>query len=325
MAVTTTADRGSEADRRSFRTGIAFGIAAYGMWGLVPVYFKAVAVVPPLEVLAHRIVWSVVMLAPLVLTRVRRAEARRALTRPRTVATLLMTTVLIAVNWYLFIWAVANDRILEASLGYFINPLVNVVLGVIFLHERLSRPAALAVTLAAVGVAVQLAVVGTLPWVALTLAGSFGLYGLLRKTAEVGAVVGLTVETALLAPLAAGYLLWQRRAGGLSFASGDLSIDVLLVLAGLVTAAPLLCFTRAARLLPYSTLGFLQYLAPSGQFLLAVAAYGEPLTAAKAVTFGCIWLALAVFTTDQMRRARARRRLRSIEPRRRKDAKPLQG
>jgi len=290
--------------REDFRKGVAYGVAAYGMWGLFPIYFKALSGIPALEVLAHRIVWSVVLLVPLVLVRGQWTELRRVISSKKTLATLILTTVLIAVNWYLFIWAIAHDRVLEASLGYFINPLINVMLGMIFLGEKLSRPAAVAVVLAGLGVSVQVVMVGELPWIALTLAFSFGLYGLLRKTAAVGAVVGLAVETSILMLPAAGYLAWARRTGGLYLGSGDLSTDVLLVLAGAVTAAPLLCFTSAARLLPLTTLGFLQYLAPSGHFLLAVLAYGEVLNPGRIITFVCIWLALAIFTTDQIRRSK---------------------
>lgn len=290
--------------REDTRKGVAYGIAAYGMWGLVPIYFKAVMAVPALEVLAHRVVWSVLMLVPLVVIQGKLPEGLRALRDRKTLAVLVLTTVLIATNWFLFIWAVATDRILEASLGYFINPLVNVVLGVLFLGERLSRPAAIAVVLAGIGVAIQVVMIGSLPWIALTLALSFGFYGLLRKTADVGSVVGLTIETSLLMPVALIYLVWAKKTGGLYLGTGDLGRDALLVLAGVVTALPLLCFTSAARRLPLATLGFLQYLAPSGHFLLAVLIYGEPLSAAHLVTFGCIWIALVIFTADQVRKAR---------------------
>jgi chloramphenicol-sensitive protein RarD len=293
---------GPEMSRDDFRKGVAYGVAAYGMWGLIPIYFKALSGVPALEVLAHRIVWSVVLLVPLVLLRGQWSEFRRVISSKKTLATLVLTTVLIAVNWYLFIWAVDHGRVLEASLGYFINPLINVMLGMVFLGEKLSRPAAAAVVLAGLGVSVQVVMVGELPWIALALAFSFGIYGLLRKTAAVGAVVGLAVETSMLMVPATGYLVWARWTGGLYLGSGDLSTDLLLVLAGAVTAAPLLCFTSAARLLPLTTLGFLQYLAPSGQFLLAVLAYGEVLNSGRIITFICIWLALGIFTTDQLRR-----------------------
>ncbi len=211
------------------------------------------------------------------------------------------TSTLIAANWYIFIWAVASDKVLQASLGYFINPLVNVLFGVVFLRERLSRAGLVAVILAGVAVTWLAVGAGELPWVALFLAFSFGLYGLLRKTARVKPVPGLMVETALMLPAAVLLLAAARSRGGLYFGTGSASLDLLLVAAGLVTAMPLLWFTAAARLLPLSTLGFLQYVAPTGQFLLAVLAYGEPMNSDRLLAFGLIWVALAVFTVDQVR------------------------
>lgn len=284
------------------RTGLAYGLAAYGFWGLVPIYFKAVASVPALEVLAHRVVWSLVVLA-LVLSVQRRWQEVWAVLRDRhTLAVLALTTVLVGGNWYIFIWAVANDRVLQASLGYFINPLVNVFLGVVFLRERLSRAGVVAVALAAVAVTWLTVQAGELPWVSLILAFSFGLYGLLRKTARVKPVPGLMVETALMAPAAVLYLGLVASRGGLYFGTGSMRLDFLLIAAGLVTALPLLWFTAAARLLQLATLGFLQYIAPTGQFLLAVLAYGEPLTRDRLLAFGLIWVALAIFTVAQLRR-----------------------
>lgn len=286
------------------RRGLVYGLTAHSLWGLFPLYFKAVEVVPALEILVHRIVWSLALLIPLVLIQRQWSEVRRVLRDRGTLGVLLVTTTLIALNWYLFIVAVETDRVIQASLGYFINPLVNIVLGMVFLHERLSRPAAVAVALAVIGVAAQTIMIGSLPVIALVLAFSFGLYGLLRKTARVGSVVGLTIETALLTPFCIGYLIWAHRAGRMSFASGDLHLDLLLIAAGIITTAPLLLFTAAARLLPLSTMGFLQYVAPSGHFLLAVFAFGEPFTTAHLVTFACIWTALAIFTRDQLRMVR---------------------
>jgi chloramphenicol-sensitive protein RarD len=287
------------------RNGLAYGFAAYGFWGLVPIYFKAVAAVPALEVLAHRVVWSVVVLAAVLTLQRRWSEVRAAVSHRRTFAVLFLSAVLVGVNWYIFIWAVAAGRVLQASLGYFINPLVNVFLGVVFLRERLSRGGVVAVVIAAVAVTWLTVQTGALPWVSLTLALSFGLYGLLRKTAPVKPVPGLMVETALMVPAALLLLAAIRSRGGLYFGTGSVGLDVLLVAAGLVTALPLLWFTAAARLLPLSTLGFLQYLAPTGQFLLAVLAYGEPLTLARLLAFVLIWIALGVFTIDQVRRGGA--------------------
>jgi chloramphenicol-sensitive protein RarD len=232
-------------------------------------------------------------------------ELRQALRAGRTLALLVATTVLIAVNWLVYIYAVVNGRILEGSLGYFINPLVNVLLGVIVLKERLERPVLAAVLIAAAGVLWLALESGRPPWVSLTLAVTFGLYGLLRKLSHVGALTGLTVETVLLLPPALAYLAWSGAAGGVVFLSGSRLIDVLLVFAGPVTAVPLLWFTGAARRLPLSTLGFLQYLSPTLQFLLAVVLYQEPFSAARGVAFGCIWTALAVFAVHSVRRAAA--------------------
>ena len=290
----------SGASKRT-RLGLAYGVAAFGFWGLAPIYFKAVATVPAMEVLAHRIVWSAVVLGVVLTAKRRWSEVVAAVTDRRTLGVLAVTAVLIAVNWYLFIWAVANDRVLQASLGYFINPLVNVFLGVMFLKERLSRAGKIAVALAAVAVAWLTVWGGELPWVSLVLAFSFGIYGLLRKQAPVKPVPGLTVETALMLPAAVAFLALEVSRGGMYFGTGSMRLDLLLVAAGLVTAVPLLWFTAAARLLPLSTLGFVQYLAPSLHFLLAVVVYGEALTPQRLIAFGFIWCALAIFTVDQLR------------------------
>jgi chloramphenicol-sensitive protein RarD len=294
------------------RRGVAFAGAAFLFWGLSPIYWKALGAVPASEVLAHRIVWSMVLLVAMLVARRRGRELLAAVRRPRTLGTLVVTTALIAVNWYVYIWAMAAERVLEASLGYFINPLVNVLLGVVFLRERLSRPQAAAVALAGIGVAVLTLEVGRVPWVALILAGSFGVYGLLRKTVDAGPQVGLAVETALLTPLT---LLWLGRlhaGGGGAFAGGGLATDLLLVGAGAVTVVPLVWFTQGARLLPLSALGLIQYLAPSIQFLLAVLVYREPFTATHLAAFAVIWAGLAVFTWDLRRRVqRQARRMRA--------------
>jgi chloramphenicol-sensitive protein RarD len=300
--------QGSEAESKAVvraRNGLLFGLASYVAWGFGPVYFKAVAMVAPLEILAHRIVWSALLLAVLLLGRRQTAALRRALSQRRTVLVLAVTTLLVAVNWLTFIWAIVNDQVLQASLGYYINPLLNVFLGWLFLGERQSRAQAAAIALAVAGVAFFALRAGTVPWPALVLAVTFGLYGLLRKTAPVDALVGLTVETWLLFPLAIGYLIWL---GPLrAFAAGSLPTDLLLVMAGPVTALPLLWFTIAARRLRFSTVGFLQYLAPTMQFGLAVAVYGEPFSLEHGVAFGCIWAAVAVYLFDAWRGARAAR------------------
>jgi len=281
--------------------GLAAGIAAYACWGFVPLYFKAVSAAPPLEVLAHRIAWSLVLLLLLVSRRGQRGALRAVLRPGRTLAMLSAASVLIAVNWLVYIWAVAAGRVMEGSLGYFINPLVSVALGVVVLGERLERPVGIAVAVASLGVVWLTLGLGHPPWIALTLAFSFGSYGLLRKLVPVGAVLGLCVETLLLAPLALGYLGVVGASGRLAFASGSLRLDVLLLLAGPITAVPLLLFAAAARRLPLSTLGFLQYLSPTLQLLLAVLVFKEPLDAARAGAFAFIWTGLAIFTIHSLR------------------------
>jgi chloramphenicol-sensitive protein RarD len=285
---------------RSFRSGLAWGLAAYCSWGLFPIYFKAVAAVPALEVLAHRVVWSVVVLAIVLAVQRRWREVAAVVAHPRTLAVLGVTSLLIGGNWYLFIWAVTTGQMLQASLGYFINPLVNVFLGVVFLGERMSRTGVAAVAMAGVGVGWLAVLGGAPPWVALVLAFSFAFYALIRKTARVKPVPGLAVETALLAPVALLFLATTASSGGLYFGTGSWRLDLLLAAAGLITALPLVWFNMAAQSLPLSTLGFLQYLSPTGQFLLAVLVYGEPLTRDRLVAFACIWTALGIFTVDQL-------------------------
>jgi chloramphenicol-sensitive protein RarD len=293
--------------QRPARAGLAFGVAAYLAWGFVPAYFKLLKHVPPLQVLGHRVVWSVVFLAVLLVAQRRGREVAACVRDRRVLGVLAASTAMIAVNWYVFIWAVEADRVMEASLGYFMNPLVNVLLGMAFLQERLRRGQAAGLALAAAGVAVLAAWVGAVPWVSLVLAVSFGVYGLLRKVARVGPLVGLSIETALLFPIALAVMAggWGAHAGGAAHpapaAVWGVRTYVLLGLAGVVTAVPLLWFAAAARRLRLATLGFLQYVAPTCQFLLAVFAYGEPFTRAHAVSFGLIWAALAVYSVDSLR------------------------
>ncbi len=290
--------------QQAARIGVMYGLAAYGWWGLVPIYFKAVARFPAVEVLGHRIVWSVVLLAILMRLYGRWHAAMDVLRSPRTVVTLCGTTLLLAVNWFTFIWAVAHDELLEASLGYYINPLLSVLLGFVFLRERLRPWQMFGVALAAVGVTYLTVSYGRVPYIALVLAVTFGFYGLLRKTAKVDALVGLTVETVLIVPFALAYLIYLGVTGAGSFAVESWSTDLLLAAAGVVTALPLLWFAHAVRRLRLSTLGFLQYIAPSGQFLLAVAVFGENFTLAHMITFGCIWIALVIYSIDTARSVR---------------------
>lgn len=290
---------------RSTRTGILYGLAAYTWWGFVALYFKAVASVSPLEVLSHRILWSALLLVVLLRARGQLLSSLGAIRGGRTFLTLLGSTTLIALNWFTFIWAIGHERVLEASLGYFINPLVNVLLGVVLLGERLRRAQRNAVVLALVGV-VLLSVGGDgVPWIAFILAVSFSLYGLLRKRVAVGGVVGLCTETLLLSPWAALFLAHAGRSGTLSFGHASLAIDLLLPAGGLVTALPLVWFTNAARRLPYSTVGFLQYIAPSIQFLLAVFFFHEAFGLRQLAGFAFIWTALGIFSWEWIAGGRA--------------------
>jgi chloramphenicol-sensitive protein RarD len=286
------------------RAGALYAGTAFLSWGLTPMYWKLLKQVPALELLAHRVAWALVFVAVWMTVRGRWGELRAAVRHPRTLLALAASTTLIAVNWGLFIYAVNTDRVLSTSLGYFINPLVTVLLGLLVLRETLNRWQWLAVALAAVGVAVLTGWVGRLPWLSLGLAFSFALYGLLRKTVAADAVVGLTFETAALTPFAVGYLLLQEQRGVGALGHLGAGIDALLVTAGAVTALPLILFTLGARRLPLSAVGLLQYIAPSCTFLLAVFLYGEPFSTAHGVAFGCIWVALAIYTSDLRRRLR---------------------
>lgn len=291
----------SAADARR-GAGLAYGVAAYGLWGFMPLYIEAVRSVGALEVLCHRVAWAFAFLTAILWAQGQFGEVRAIARDRRTLRVLAAAAALIAINWLAYIWAVLSGRILESSLGYYVNPLVNVLLGVLVLGERLDRPVKAAVAIAAAGVLWLAAQAGHVPWIALLLAASFGLYGLMRKMAPVGAVAGLVVETAVLLPLALGYLAYAAWRGTASFLVGRPAVDALLVLAGPVTAIPLLCFAGAARRLPLTTLGFLQYLSPTLQLLLAVLVFGEPFDRGRAVAFGLIWTALGVFAWHSARR-----------------------
>ena len=284
------------------RTGLILGVGAYVSWGLLPLYLKLLHAVPSLQVLSHRVVWSLLLLAVVVVA-LRRVRAIRAAARGRTLGLLCASAALIAVNWLVYIWAVQHAHVLEASLGYFINPLVNVALGVVVLGERVSRVQWVAVAIAAAGVVVLAINGGGQLWISIALALSFGFYGLVRKVAAIDALGGLTVETLLLGPVALG-VIWWAGAHGQGAWGHDARLDTLLVLAGAVTAAPLLMFAAAARRLRYATMGLLQYLAPTLQFLQAVLLFGEPLRPVHFVTFALIWTGCALYAFDSVRAAR---------------------
>jgi chloramphenicol-sensitive protein RarD len=285
--------------------GALYAALAYGTWGVLPVYWKALAGVPLVEVLAHRVFGTVIFAALLLAGLRRTGELREALRSPRERASLLASGALIAVNWGVFIWAVGAGRIVETSLGYYLNPLVNVLLGTLFLRERLRRAQGIAVALAGSGVLVMLVSHGALPWIALALAASFGLYGLLHKLTKVRPIAALALETGALAPAALAYLLFATEPTGGALVTASALPQTLLVLAGPVTALPLLWFASAARRLRLSTLGLFQYLAPTLALLVAVFLYGEPFGRAHAAAFGLIWSALALYSADALHATRS--------------------
>ena len=280
--------------------GAAYALAAFLFWGGVPIYFKWTADVPPLEVLAHRIAWSVVMMAGVLTLMGRWRVVGAHLRAPRVMGMLLLSALTVSVNWLIFIWAVAQGHVLETSLGYFINPLVNVLFGTLFLRERLRLAGWVAVGLAALGVTFQVVQLGQVPVVALVLAFSFGTYGLIRKVVPVDGYSGLYLETLLLSPLALGYLVYLGVTGADSFGGHGWEMDIKLILAGAITAIPLVLFAEGARRLRYSTIGFFQYIAPTMSFFLAIWLWHEPFNGVKGVAFGCIWVALAIYTADSV-------------------------
>ncbi len=281
--------------------GVIYGVAAYSWWGLCPIYFKAIKIVPPLQVLAHRVVWSAILLTLLVIFRRRLKAGIAALFQGQTARILLLTSMLISINWLVFIWCVGNGRLGQASLGYFINPLVSILLGMIFLGERLRLLQWVSVGLAAGGVTYLTLAGGEFPVYGLILAFSFGFYGLLRKIVRIDALTGLTVETVILMPIALVYLIAVSASGTGALGQHGVSMDVLLLSAGVITATPLLWFANGARRLRLATMGFLQYIAPIGQAILAFAFYGEEFTIEHAITFTTIWIALIIYSTDSAR------------------------
>jgi chloramphenicol-sensitive protein RarD len=296
---------GEESRSAAASWGVLYGIAAYGTWGFFPLYFKAVAAVSPAVVMAHRAVWSFVVLAVLVAALGRWKELWHRLRDRQLLLKLVLSTLLIAANWLTFIYAVASAQVLQASLGYFINPLVNVLLGVVLLGERLRPRQAMSIALALLGVLVLAVFVGEVPWLALTMALTFSLYSLMRKIMPVDAVTSLTVETMVMAPAALAYLGCVAAAGG----GGPLDPRMLglLILGGPVTTVPLLLFGAAARRLRLATLGILQYLSPTLQFSLAVLAFGEPFSTVQLVSFACIWAAVLIYAADSLTAPRPER------------------
>jgi chloramphenicol-sensitive protein RarD len=279
------------------RLGIVYALIAYCSWGLLPLYLRALKTVPLLEIVSHRILWSAVLLVVIGLATRQLSWLSQLRERPRLLWTLLASAAALSLNWLVFIWAVSVGRVVDGSLGYFINPLVNVVLAVVVLKERLRPLQWAAVGVAAFGVLWLTVLAGQLPWIGLGLASCFGLYGLLRKTAAIDSLGGLTLETLLLLPLAGGYLLWLAGSGHSAWNSAP-SVPWLLVAAGPLTAVPLLSFVAGARRIPLSLVGILQYLGPSLQLLLGVAVFHESLPTPKLIGFGFIWLAVGLYTVE---------------------------
>lgn len=285
------------------QTGMLYAAAAYAMWGVFPLYFKSLQDIPSLEILLHRMVWSLLFVLVVLTWRKQWAWLREVMRQPRVLAGFGASALLLSSNWFIYIWAVNNGHVVDSSLGYFINPLFNVLLGFLLLRERLRPVQWAAVGLAACGVAWLTWQGGSLPWIALLLAVTFGLYGLLRKTAPLGALEGLTLETLLLFPLAAGYLAMLTMQGQNSFVDAPLTTQLLLAAAGPITAIPLLLFAAGARRIPLSLLGLLQYIGPTLQLLLGVWLYGEPFDNMRLIGFALIWSALAVYSMEGVWRA----------------------
>lgn len=289
----------------NYKQGIFFGLAAYVLWGILPVYWKALELVSPFEILSSRFMWSCVFVLLLIIFQKKwllfAKEVKQVFSNVKTGAAMVAAGITISFNWGTFIWAVNNGHIVETSMGYYINPLVSILFAVVFLRERLDKMQLAAITCAFIGVASMVYSFGKIPWVSLTLAFTFALYGLLKKILSVSALTSIMLETLLITPLALvyEYSLWQQ---GVSFyASGNLQVIMMLTGAGVVTAIPLLLFTAGARLLPLKIIGFLQYISPTLTLLIGVFVYNEAFTASHLLAFGWIWAALLLFIVSQLR------------------------
>jgi chloramphenicol-sensitive protein RarD len=281
--------------------GILSGICAYLLWGLFPLYWKFLINVPALEIIGHRIVWSFIFLLIIVVSAKKWKNFRSAVMSKKVFGIYLVASALLSVNWFVYVWGVNSGRIVETSLGYFINPLFSVLLGIIFFKERLRLMQWIPVILAAAGVIYLTLDYGRVPWIALSLAFTFGLYGLVKKIAPLDSLFGLTFETAIALPFALAYLIFVTSKGTGSFPNGDIVNDLLLAATGIVTSVPLLLFAFAARNIPLSTVGILQYIAPSLQFLIGVAVYREDFGKSDMIGFGLVWTALLIFSLESAR------------------------
>ena len=288
------------------KAGFFAGLIAYTIWGLFPIYFVAIAQVNTIEILAHRVVWSVPFGGLIILARRQTKDVAAALRHRKTLLLLACAAIALSANWGVYIWAIQQGQIFQGSLGYYINPLIYVLVAVVFFGERLGRLQALAVLFAASGVIVLTVYGGVFPWISIFLAVSFTIYGVIRKQVEIGAMPGLFIETLVLLPVGLGYLVWLGQNGDMAFLSADLNLKALILLAGPLTVLPLLAFAFAARRLKLSTLGFLQYIGPTLQFACGVY-YGEAFTPAHAICFGLIWLAVLLFSWDALSKRRIAR------------------
>ncbi|BFM50023.1 EamA family transporter RarD [Marinomonas sp. THO17] len=299
----------------SSKNGLLLAFTAFFLWAIAPIYFKEMSFVPAQEVLAHRVIWSCVLVCSLIIILKYGSALKAVVTSKRAMLGLLISTLLIGVNWGTFIWAVQNNQMLSASLGYYINPLISIMLGVIFFKEKLDPIRRLGVALCFCAVVFEVVQFGSLPWVALVLAITFGIYGLVRKKIAVDSFTGMAVETGLMLPIAALYLM-QSPSPTANFFANDATTNWLLFASGPVTMVPLMCFAAAANRVNMTTLGFMQYIGPTGMFLLAVFVYDEPLSTEKFITFILIWSALGALIFDSVRRLRKSRRtpMHPVEP-----------
>lgn len=294
----------SEDHNQSPKSGIFYAFAAYTAWGLLPVYWKAVQVVPARQILAHRIFWSFVFVALLLIVRKQWGAAREVFRDKLKVSGLILSSLIITSNWFTYIWAVNSNKVVEASLGYYINPLLTVLLGVVVLHERMDRWQVISLVLAALGVLILTVEYGKFPWIALCLASTFALYGLAKRLVKVESAMGIALETAVMVPVALMYLaMVQVKGEGVIGQTGILTL-LLLMGTGVVTAIPLLWFAQAAKRVPFSTMGFIQYISPTLSLLLGIFLYQEEFTAAHVFSFGMIWIALAVYSVSRVMLAR---------------------
>lgn len=304
----------SSSDKRAggLPAGMAEALGAYGIWGFLPLYFKLLDGVSPWEIVGQRVVWSVGLVLILLYFRKRLGELKRVLSTPRLVGPLIATSILIAANWLIYVWSVYNGHVLAASLGYFLNPLLNILLGAFLLKEKLRPLQWVSAGLAAIGVAIlAFGALDTL-WISLTLAASFGIYGIIRKTIDTGPLVGLAAETIIMLPVALIFLVWwASEPGRAAFADGNLMTDALLIGCGVITAVPLLLFASAARKLPYSTLGLVQYVAPTLVFIMGIFVFKEPLLKSQLVCFLFIWAGIILYIWDSMR---ARKEAAAVTP-----------